>query len=103
ENWTATFITGVSTATFFDQRADAGGHFVIGGYTNSGDTFTNSVLVYDNLQGIARENDPVDLDGNGIFDDGVYIRSFDTDGLAFVQGAVLVTVTLRDEDAALCH
>ncbi|HYE01781.1 MAG TPA: GC-type dockerin domain-anchored protein, partial [Phycisphaerales bacterium] len=51
---------------------------------------------------LARENDPVDLDGDGTFNDAVYIRTFGNDDIAFIDGAVLVNVTLRDAAGALC-
>jgi hypothetical protein len=96
--------------TFFAQLADGQGNYLIGGTTDNPDTFANGVLVLNNQRVIARENDPVDLDGNGVFDDGVYIRSFNTlannalqDGVAFVNGGVLAIVSLRDSSSALCH
>ncbi len=88
---------------FFAQLEDGAGNFLLGGTTDAPDGFSNAVLVYNDQAVIARENDPVDLDGNGVFDDGVYIRSFEPDYVALVPGAALFVVTLRDEDAALCR
>ena len=51
---------------------------------------------------IARENDPVDLDGNGEFDDGFYIRTFRDDRVAMSNDAVYCIVLLRDASEALC-
>jgi len=87
---------------FFVQTGDGAGNILLGGTTDAADWRTNAVLVYNDEVVVARENDPVDLDGNGAFDDGVYIRSFEADTAALVPGAVLVVVTLRDEAAALC-
>ncbi len=88
---------------FFAVAADAAGNFIVGGMTDRGNDFEDAVLVYNGEAVVARENDPVDLDGNGVFDDGVYIRSIDPDSVAFIPGAVLFTVTLRDADGALCR
>jgi hypothetical protein len=110
EHWTPDFTHIGGGLTFFAQLADASGNYIIGGTTDNPDHFANTVLVYNNQRVIARENDPVDLDGNGLFDDGVYIAGFNTlpyealqDGVAFVQGGILTIVTLRDASGALCH
>jgi hypothetical protein len=100
EHWERNVQT---VSTFFAAAADAAGNFVVGGKTDAGDSFADNVLVYNGRTVIARENDPVDLDGNGVFDDGVYIRSIDNDGLAMVSGGVMAVVSLRDANGALCH
>ncbi len=98
--------------TFFTYQPSGDGHFVIGGYIESSDLWTDTALVLDNLTVIARENDPVDLDGNGLFDDGAYIRSFvrifgfgtNTGRVAFLNDhSILVSVSLRAEEDALCR
>jgi hypothetical protein len=114
EAWSSAraFATFADVNGFFSAASDAGGHFVVGGLTDAADTYADSVLVYDNAVVIARENDPVDLDGNGVFDDGVYIRAFRgkantpnfTGIVAFTNdNAVIVAVSLRSTAAALCH
>ena len=99
---TETWFAAELSLPFFVHTADAAGNIVIGGGTNNPDTFSDTVLIYNDQMVIARENDPVDLNGNGVFDDGVYIRSIESSSVVFVPGAVLFRVTLRDEDAALC-
>ncbi len=76
------------------------GHYVIAGNTDNADDALARVLVFDSALVLARTNDPVDIDGNGMFDDGYYIRSFNQS--AIVGDAVLVVVSLRDAKAALC-
>lgn len=49
--------------------------FLITGNTNNPDTNLDSVMVL-NGEVIVRESDPVDLDNNGILDDGVFINAF---------------------------
>jgi len=100
---TETWALDPITPPFFIFASDAAGNFVLGSTTSNPDDYADTVLVYNDQEVIARENDPVDLDGNGVFDDGVYIRSFESYSAAFIDGALLVKVTLRDEAAALCH
>jgi hypothetical protein len=88
--------------SFFAYAADAAGNFIVGSTTDHASDFRDAVLVYNDEVVLARESDPVDLDGNGVFDDGVYIHSFDGQP-AFVSGGVLIRVSLRDEAAALCE
>lgn len=63
---------------FFLHVGNSVGDYVIGGVTN-GPADTNGVLVVNNLAVIAREGDPIDLDGNGSFDDDTYIDTFGND------------------------
>ena len=100
---TETWRADPGRSLFFAQLEDGAGNFLLGGTTDNPDGFSNAVLVYNDQEVIARENDPVDLDGNGVFDDGVYIRSFEPDLVALLPDAALFVVTLRDEDAALCR
>ncbi len=63
---------------FFLHVGNGVGDYVIGGVSN-GPTDTNGVLVVNNQAVIAREGDPIDLDGNGAFDDDAYIDTFGND------------------------
>lgn len=65
--------------TFFVNTTNNLGDYVIGGTTNSADDLRNAVLVFNNAFVVAREFDPVDLNGNGLFDDDVYIDIFGND------------------------
>jgi hypothetical protein len=62
--------------TFFLAAANAVGDYVIGGVTDAADDSANAVLVLNGATVVARENDPVDLNGNGVFDDNAFIRTF---------------------------
>jgi hypothetical protein len=74
------------TATFFANAINNNGQFVIGGTTNSAlGTDFDAVLVFNNQFVIAREGDPVDLDGNGLFDDNVFIDVFGNDDLTLTD------------------
>ena len=70
----ATFAAG-----FFLHTGNGNGDYVIGGVTDAADVSANAVLVLNGETVIARENDPIDLDGNGIFDDDTHIHTFGND------------------------
>jgi uncharacterized repeat protein (TIGR01451 family) len=83
-------------AGFFSFAANNHGHYVIGGTTNSSEDLCNAVLVLNNALVVARENDPIDLDGNGVFDDGVRIHTFGNDDMIFTDDEqVYISCTLR--------
>lgn len=57
-------------------RVNANGDYLIGGNTSNPDTNADNVLVLNGTDIVVREGDPVDLDGNGAFDDNVFINVF---------------------------
>jgi hypothetical protein len=68
--------------------------------------------VYDDQVVIARSNDPIDLDGNGMFDDDAYVRWFVRNGgrgtfqspAAFTSdNAILAVASVRRGASALCQ
>jgi len=61
---------------FFHALSNARGDSAVGGTTGNPDLLRNSVVVLNGTRVLVRENDPVDLDANGVFDDGVFIRAF---------------------------
>lgn len=82
------------------------GDMALGGYvTGAGVTALNNraVVVYTTSgpQVVLRENDPIDLDNNGLFDDGVHIQVFHKD-TAFLSddGWLYVIVRIRPTEAA---
>ncbi len=56
-------------------RVNDNGDYLVSGNTNIGDNLIDGVLTV-NGDVIVRESDPVDLNGNGLFDDNIYITSF---------------------------
>lgn len=64
ENWGATFLS-------FNGNSD--GDWVLVGTTDNADPAVDTVMVLNGTTVLAREGDPVDLDGNGQFDDDVFI------------------------------
>jgi uncharacterized repeat protein (TIGR01451 family) len=96
------FDDGVFAQTFFMAIGNTSGDFIVGGLTNATDVNTDAVLVLNNERVVLRENDPVDLDNNGIFDDDAYVHIF-RDDFAFVtdDGFLYVAVRLRNS-AGIC-
>lgn len=101
ENWDDTPFA----QTFFFITANNTGGFVVGGTTNNPDTTANAVLAY-GTGGVlttvfAREGDPVDVDGNGLFDDNAFLSIFNNDdGFLLDNGKFYFTAELRDNTGA---
>ena len=69
-------ITGSSehwSAVFLAINNNSLGDWIIVGETDNADASLNTVLVLNGTHVLAREGDPVDLDGNGSFDDDAFI------------------------------
>ena len=85
---------------FFAFDGNALGHFVFGGVTDA-PVDVNGVLVFDDGAGyrtvLCRESDPIDLDGNGLFDDDRYFNTFGNDDVRLLDdGTVVFTATLKN-------
>jgi len=99
ETWDdASFAT-----NFFQIGSNGAGGYIVGGTTSAADPLANAVIVYNNERVLLRENDPVDLDGDGVFNDGVYVRTFIDDKSVLTDTHLYAVVRLRDENAALCN
>jgi len=96
ERWS----TARSPACFAAICDDGMGHYAIIGATDASDVLRDAVAVIDGTTILARENDPVDLNGNGAFDDGAYIASFVPHGAFLTSQVLYAVVTLRSADAA---
>jgi hypothetical protein len=90
-----TWGDGAFAAGFFMFTCDESGNYVAGGLTNNSATTSDAVLVYNGTTLIAREGDPVDLDGNGSFDDDAYIRTFRDDRISLSNGVLAFVVEIR--------
>jgi len=85
---------------FFMHQGDSLGNYVIAGVTDNADTFTNGVMVLNNTTVVCREGDPVDLDGNGLFDDGFFVNTSGNDDLILNDlGELFFVATLRTSNA----
>src|SRR6201999_2797975 len=75
ETWSdTTFAQG-----FFLALGGPTGSYAVGGTTSNSNSLADAVVVLNGTTVIARENDPVDLNNDGIFNDAVYIRTFNDD------------------------
>jgi hypothetical protein len=73
------------------------GEWILAGNTDIGDPNTDSILVFDGQAIVAREGDPVDVDGNGMFDDDAFIRLFATNDAFITDNAdVIFLASLRN-------
>jgi hypothetical protein len=87
-------------ATFFWHAGNNNGDYVVGGTTSSTDVEGDAVLVMNGTTVLARQGDPVDLDGNGVYDDDVFIDVFNNDD-GFLTDDGLLYFTADTYDSAL--
>ncbi len=85
---------------FYLFDGNSSGAWILGGVTDAPST-ANGVIIYDdgvgNRKVVVRENDPVDTDGNGLFDDDRYFNTFGNDDARLLDdGTIWFTATLRD-------
>ena len=73
---------------FFVVTCNTLGDFVVGGVSNVGPA-NDEVLVFNGERVLVRKGDPVDLDGNGLFDDDLFYKSFAEDGAVLTDGRQL--------------
>lgn len=78
------------------------GETLVAGRIDAADPLASEVLVLNRSLILARSNDPVDLDANGLFDDDAFIRTFDSRGF-LASGYALVVVSLRNARSAVCR
>lgn len=76
---TELFDDAIFSTTFFINATNSMGDYIIGGVTNQPDVNKNAVLVLNSTQVVLREGDPVDVDGNGLFDDDAFVSVFNDD------------------------
>lgn len=88
--------------TYYFALGNTAGDYVVGGTTNAVDGNANAVIVLNGEMVLSRENDPVDLDANGVFDDGVYISVYRDDYAFMTTTELWIVARLRDEAEALC-
>jgi hypothetical protein len=85
---------------FFAHDGNAAGAYVIGGVTDAASE-ANGVLVVDDGAGnrfvAVRENDPIDVDGNGLFDDDRFFNTFGNDDVVLLDdGSLWFVATVED-------
>lgn len=98
EHW----VQGTSDGPFLAVAGNARGDVVVAGYTDAEDAAQRAVLVLNSSRVIARAGDPLDLDSNGLFDDGAFIEQFKPDHLEVGDSAVYVGVTVASPSTSDC-
>ncbi len=88
---------------FFSFAANNSGAYLVGGCTDAGGYSSNddsdAILVLNGQHVVVREGDPIDLDGNGVLDDNVRIRTFGNDDLVLTDDfQAYFNVTMRGWD-----
>lgn len=96
-----TWDDAVYSQTFFVVAANSNGTYAVGGVTSATDQLNNAAIVLNGRIVLVRENDPVDLNGNGTFDDDAYIRTFRDDRFVLLNDALYFAAELRG-GAAYC-
>jgi hypothetical protein len=81
---------------FFLHVGNGLGDWVVGGVTDAAST-ANGVLVLNGTSVVCREDDPIDLDGNGSFDDDAFFSTFGNDDALLTDGGEFYFVaTMRN-------
>ncbi len=85
--------------TFRSVRGADNGSYVINGNTNA-PTLTDDVLVLNGQTVVARESDDVDLDNNGVFDDGLNVHLVQNHMVLMNDGYVYFVARLKSGPTA---
>lgn len=88
-----------NTTTFFCNTGNFLGDYVIGGYTNNANAAQNAVVQLNQSEILLRRGDMLDLNGNGMADDDLFIADFEVDKAALTAGRRLLIV-VRAQNAA---
>ena len=89
ENWTSIVFT-VATC-------NGVGDFLVGGLTDGTDPISNRAVVLNNEHVVVREGDPIDFDGNGLFDDDLFFDFLETNSFCLTDDLqVYFVATLRN-------
>lgn len=84
-------------ANFFSNSVNSLGDYAIGGTTNNPDSLKNAVVVFNNRYLIARESDPVDVDGDRMYNDNAFISVFNNDDAVLTRdGKYYFMADLKD-------
>lgn len=91
------FSDNLFSATFFEMTSNGLGDFVYGATTDYADPEFDAVIVFNDLSVILRQGDPVDVNGDGLFNDNAYIDIFNNDDMFLTDDLWLYfTAELRD-------
>ncbi len=99
---TETFADNVFARCFFLATGNSVGDVVIGGFTNAANTNANEVIVLNNQHVLLRENDPIDIDGDGLLDDDARIHSFREHSAFLTDDGWLYAVVRVRSSSSVC-
>jgi hypothetical protein len=91
--------SGLVWETFRTVRGNNRGDYVISGNA-SGDTLTDDLLVFNGQRVLAHESDPVDLNGNGVFDDTLFLGAIQDHGALTDDGNFVFASRLKNSATA---
>lgn len=98
ERW----VRGTADGPFVAVAGNVRGDVAVVGYTDDADATRNAVLVLNGSLVLARSGDALDLDSNGLFDDGAYLEQFKPDHLELTDREAIVGVTVSSPSTADC-
>ena len=75
--------------TFFTMCENSVGDYVIVGLSDSGNPNADAVMVLNGTTEVLRENDPVDVNGDGLFNDNAFIKSFHNEDFVLTDDLAL--------------
>lgn len=85
------------TPAFIASTCNSVGDYIVGGDTDLGDIARDQVIVLNGERVVMRQGDPIDLDGNGLFDDNLFLNIFGTDDFRLTDDLQLYfTATVRE-------
>ncbi len=85
---------------FRAATGDGLGNYIIAGETDA-PVDSNEVVVLNGSRVLCRENDPVDLNGNGLMDDDAFVSGFDSGSLYLLDdGSLFMLLWIRDAQGA---
>ena len=82
------------------MRGNNRGDFIVNGRSNSTDSLIDDIVVFNGQRIAARESDPVDLDGNGMFDDNLYLHLVQDHSVLNNDGYYVFASRLKDNPTA---
>jgi hypothetical protein len=82
---------------FSTFTGDRNGNYLLVGNTNNPNTSLDTVMAYNGTTLLMREGDPIDLNNNGLFDDDVFLASFQPNDVHLTDsGDIYFLATLRN-------
>lgn len=86
--------------SFRSGRSDNRGDWVVSGNTRNAETLLDDVVVFSGKRILARESDGVDLDGNGVNDDGLFLHLIQDHGTLPGDGYYYFASRLKSDPGA---